>query len=339
MRKYIFVVLGIVVGALALFSMYDREDLYVVTDPYNYDAVADREFWIDTIKKVGPEKSYTEFVTVNNASSEEVRHVRSHVMGEALFDTEGVGGIGICDSSFGFGCFHGLFTVGFASVGDTFVQEADALCVERYGIFGTGCQHGIGHGIVEYVGHTNLSEALSLCEETSQPTPLLGCTSGVFMEHNTPFTVLPGVEALEPYPFDERKPYGVCEEVADKYKKSCYYELAGWWEVVLKGNELKMGELCSEIADSTFRHICSLGVGAITSHTSYYSVEESSHICFAMPKNIITSCHAGAAWSMLSNPDYSEQSEQVCAKLDTIESEKCKNSSNLAEQYSYDTSN
>lgn len=333
MKRLFFYVGGIlvlIVGFVFLLTINTQKS-QIITDPSKYNAFEDRTYWIKQIKTSGAEEAYQKFVEENNDSLFEVQHIRAHVMGEALFETEDIHGIAICDANFGFGCFHGLFTVGFASRGNIFIQESNAMCLDRYGPLGTGCQHGIGHGIVEYVGHDNLTDALNLCDETSQPTPLLGCTSGVFMEHNTPFTVLPGEETQEPYRFVEEKPYAACNTVDERHLESCYYELGGWWEVVLKGDKLKMGRLCSEISNSKLRNMCALGLGNIIGPTNSYDVVQSSVLCQQMPENVVAFCHAGAAWSLFSNPKFSEKATDICDALDGAQQEICMQNYNLAQ--------
>lgn len=304
-----------------------------VINAQNYDVEADRHYWLDKLETGSPSGVYADFVAQNSNVPIGVQHVRAHVIGEALFEVLGIEGIAVCDSNFGFGCFHGLFTVGFASEGESFVEDADAFCVEKYGVLGTGCQHGIGHGIVEYVGRDRLNDALALCERTSQPTPLLGCTSGVFMEHNTPFTVIPGVEPLPPYPYSNEQPYSRCNDVPEEYKKSCYYELGGWWEVVLKGDKKKMGELCDALLNETYRESCALGVGNIIGPTSNYNIEESARSCDLIPERIQVQCYAGAAWSMHANPEFTHRAELLCDYLqDDSEKSSCRQSYNLAQQ-------
>lgn len=333
--KRIFVVLvGVVVVFFAAFTLFSfQKSSPDVASGTSYDSQQDRQYWLGQLAESPAADVYTSFLADNRGAPIGVQHVRAHVIGEALFDTLGIKGIAICDSSFGFGCFHGLFTIGFASEGESFVEEADAFCVEKYGILGTGCQHGIGHGIVEYVGRKNLAGALSLCERTSQPTPLLGCTSGVFMEHNTPFTVIPGVEPLPPYPYSEKHPYSRCEEIPEKYKESCYYELGGWWEVVLSGDKKKMGENCNAIEDKVYREACALGVGNITGPTMNYSTERSADVCDMLPERIRTLCYAGAAWSMYANPEFMYRADSLCNRLsEKVNRNKCMSLYNLADQ-------
>ena len=152
------------------------------------------------------------------------------------------------------------------------------------------------------------------------------------MEFNTPLTILPDVESLEPYPFQEETPYAACEDIPDVYKDSCYYELGGWWEVVLKGNKEKMGELCNRISDTHLKGMCALGVGNIVGPTAQYSISQSSEICGRMPHDIITLCHAGAAWSMFSNPEFSDRAPQMCDTLPTrVDKDRCERTYDLTQ--------
>ena len=291
----------------------------------------ERAYWLDRIDERGERIAYGEFVKQTQDGANEYQHVRAHLMGEILFEVRGAQGIAICDENFGFGCFHGFFSAGFASMGSDFVRSADKVCVERFGPLGTGCQHGIGHGIVEYLGHTDVSKALELCDDTTQVVPLLGCTSGVFMETNTPFTTLPDEQPLPPVAFSQERPFSMCEEVDERFKESCYYELAGWWETVLLGDVAKMGALCSEVADIKYQRTCTLGIGNIVGHTSGYVVEESVRRCELLPAGLHTWCRAGVAWSMYSNPEHHTKYIQVCEGLSPKEFAVCTEYTNLAE--------
>ncbi|PCI30222.1 hypothetical protein COB52_01790 [Candidatus Kaiserbacteria bacterium] len=296
----------------------------------SYKPSEDKNYLRDLILEDGSLKAYSYFVEQNVSTSFGIRHLRAHIIGELIFEHEGVSGVSVCDSSFGFGCFHGLFTIGFSSLGTEFIKVATDVCVEQYGVMGAGCQHGIGHGIVEYLGVNNLKQALELCENTSQLTPLLGCTSGVFMEHNTPSSFSIDGEVPDPYKFTKKSPYAECKNVLDKYKPSCYYELGGWWEVVLQGDRVKMGELCSKIQDKQLRDSCSLGLGDMIGVRSEYNADESSNTCFKMAENVISMCHAGVAWSMFSNPEYRSLAPEVCDRLLDNSKVECNNFYNLS---------
>ena len=317
-------VLLLVVGAIVLPAWWSSA-------PTTDTVLGDREYWHERIDDRGAYVAYQEFVKANSTYPEGVQHVRAHMIGEVLYATVGIRGISVCDASFGFGCFHGLFTRGFAAHGETFVTEADKMCVNRFGVLGTGCQHGIGHGIVEYVGHSDIDRALALCSLTTQPAQLLGCPSGVFMERHTPFTVIPGEAPLPPLAFSEDDPYGLCNDVPDMYRPVCYFELGGWWEIVLDGDVLRMGALCEQIDTPFLRTPCFMGIGKIIGHTRAYDSERSFGACTRATEAYRGECMAGVAWSMYSNPAYNARATATCELLSGLEETICKRYTNVVE--------
>ena len=290
--------------------------------------------WQALIEREGGVKAYQQFRTENGSNLEGAQHLESHIFGEALYDAEGVSGIAVCESDFGFGCFHGFFLAGIAVEGPVFVRTANTACIERFGILGTGCLHGIGHGIVEYIGKKNLDQALALCKQTTQVNPLLGCTSGLFMEAHTPFTILPGEEPPEPHPFTSEAPYGLCDAVPQEYQQSCFFELGGWWQTVIRDNFERMGELCAAVQDRELRSVCALGVGRIISDVHAFEVEGSVEACerFALNEEQRQQCHTGAAWSMFSGLEDSAQALRMCSVLEKNAAHTCANSFDISER-------
>lgn len=326
-RRFLLPLLGVgilvlLIGALMIFSFYTENRSHSINDA---------SYWESRIEDRGAEVAYQEFVTENNNAPIGEQHVHAHIIGETLFETIGIRGIAVCDASFGFGCFHGLFTRGFAREGISFVKEADRMCIDRFGPLGTGCQHGVGHGIVEYVGHEDIHEALALCEHTTQPATLLGCTSGVFMERNTPFTVIPGEEPQPPLAFNAESPYGLCDGVSEEYKAVCYYELGAWWEVVLQDDIEVMGSLCTALTNEEYRTPCFLGIGKIIGHTRSYDSVKSEQACERASVEHLGLCMGGAAWSMYSHPEHNIKALGACEQLTGVQETLCKRYTNVVE--------
>ena len=290
-------------------------------------------FWKNHIEHLGAADAYGRFLEENNNLDVGEQHLGAHIFGESLYDALGAEGIGVCGSDFGFGCFHGFFLAGVAIEGPVFVRTANDACVERFGVLGTGCLHGIGHGIVEYIGKKNLKDALALCEQTTQVKPLLGCTSGLFMEAHIPLTVLPGEDPPKPHPFSNSAPYGLCEEVIDRHKMSCFFELGGWWQTVLHEDFERMGELCA-LADPGLRGICAQGVGRIISDTREFEVTPSAATCdrFSQNENLRTQCYIGAAWSMFSGLGDAQRANELCGILPAEEKEICMQSFDISKR-------
>jgi hypothetical protein len=288
------------------------------------------KYWAEQIKTRGAEGAYAEFKIKNAHSAEKGRHLSAHIMGEKIFESEGVSGIRFCDASFSFGCYHGFFGQVFARKGVESITELDAVCVHAFGPLGTGCQHGIGHGVLEYVGYQNIREALALCEKTTKSAPLLGCVSGVFMEYNMPLVGISEALAPENRKFSEETADEPCRLVDGSYKKSCYFELGGWLANSLYDNDAHVGDVCSSFS-TEWRALCFQGFGAMVPQREAYDLERSKAVCEKFSAEDEFFCRAGVAWAMYSVPEYRAQTESACAYADTAERARCMKFADLTE--------
>lgn len=294
------------------------------------DPVIAAAYWAERIKMNGVEAAYAEFKTKNAQSAERGRHLSAHIIGEKIFESEGVRGIRYCDASFSFGCYHGFFGQAFARGGVEAIEELDAVCVRAFGPLGTGCQHGMGHGVLEYVGYQNIGEALQLCEKTTQSATLLGCVSGVFMEYNMPLVGISDALAPQTRKFSEDTFDEPCRLVSDTYKKSCYFELGGWLESALYGEDAQIGEACSSLS-AEWRSLCFQGFGALVPQREEYDSDKSRAVCDAFSTEDALSCRSGVAWAMYSVPEYRSHTEFACAYSDHAMRERCMKQADLTE--------
>jgi len=292
------------------------------------DAGAYRAYWSEYAKRHGSAAAYEAFKNENATAPEEDRHRAAHVIGDVLYERESVRGIAICDQSFGFGCFHGLFSAAFAEErADELVRRLDDACLERFGVGGTGCQHGIGHGILEYLGYERLHDALALCDETARISPFLGCVSGVFMEYSNPLVSDPAANTFEtrPRPFDAAAPYGPCGAVPEPYRLSCYFELAPWWSAHMTGKYGEMGAFCAKLPREEDRRACTIGIGSHIAVKKEFDIENAGRACDALGGTTRRVwCRAGAAWAVHAESKADEaRAPELCTPLSTKEREEC----------------
>lgn len=279
-----------------------------------YDANSDsfnRSYWAERFVKNDISRVYHEFVEKNTQAPAQLQHLSAHVIGELLFEQAGVSGIRYCDASFGFGCYHGFFGSAVSQEGPSIIKKLDRECVATYGVLGTGCQHGIGHGIMEYVGGGRIVDALALCKETTQVTKLLGCTSGVFMEYNTP---LGSDDEFAPAQrlFDSTDAYSPCTEVDNEYKDSCYFELGQWFAIIFPNDYAHLMTLCSDVQEVEHRLKCFMGVGALTTPLSGYDVNKVLSVCESMEEIGEFACRAGASWAFFADPVQRVHASELC---------------------------
>lgn len=283
------------------------------TAPTAVDAVQEQERWSQRIREAGAEESYKEFKQLYANSNFGTQHTAAHIFGPILYETVGIRGITICDSSFSFGCYHGFFGAALSDKGLSIVTDLDKACVEKYGPYGTGCQHGIGHGLLEYMGYGNLVKALEACKLTTQKNLLHGCTSGVFMENNVPLTLGDQTARTETRKLNPNNPYEPCTDIPERFRESCYYELGQWWDKVYEKDYGTLGRLCGNIEKEAYREDCYLGVGNVVAPSTLYNIAQAIDLCEKMPDpegKLI--CRAGASWSFFAEPKYRELAPSMC---------------------------
>ncbi len=283
-------------------------------------APALRLHWQEQISALGPAGAYDKFKREYSKVHFSAQHLAAHVMGELIYETVGLPGLAICDPAFAFGCYHSFFGRAIAEKGEDIVKELDRQCVSRLGPGYTGCQHGIGHGLMEYFGSRRLAEALRECERTTVIHPLLGCTSGVFMEYNTPIVIgeqtSQSLRELSPDPLDP------CPSLQENFRPSCYFELAAWWHNYVDYGE--MGRLCARLDAASVREACFLGIGYIVVPFNEYRIKPSKTDCQKMPTSdggVL--CRAGAWWSYFAVPEQRSLADDMCADLTALERSRC----------------
>lgn len=318
-----FITLGllivVLITAYGLYARFATSESYSDADPA-YNAT----YWKSQIEAQGSVAAFALFKERNEKAPSERKHFSAHVFGAMLAETKGVEGITACDASFGFGCYHGFFSKIISTGGEAFVQKLDQACVATYGPFGTGCQHGIGHGILEYVGYQRIADALALCKQTTQKVPLLGCTSGVFMEYFSPLLERDGVLVQGTRSFDVNHPLAPCDTVLDEYKESCFFELGHWlYTTQRQSDSARPGVVCAEVPLAS-RPYCFLGLGDSAGPANRYNIAEATAYCDQFTGDARTYCRAGVSWSMFANPAYRTQASQACQLPAEADTARCK---------------
>jgi hypothetical protein len=273
------------------------------------------------IKKFGPETAYARLKEEYRQAPITLSHNAFHLFGEVLYKSLGLPGISVCDGTFGFGCFHGLFVSAVSDKGTSVINSLDEECVNKFGPLGLGCPHGIGHGLGEFFGPQKLEEQLSICKSLNWQGPLFGCSSGVFMEHNFPTNFKESdVTELNVRQLIGSQYYEPCSTTAKEFRQSCFFEQASWWTEIFYGDYEKIGKLCNSIVNTLEKIACLEGVGNVAVESSNYDTKEAISSCAKMPSRYTEAyCRVGASWAFFANSSESE-SEEVCQGLGNYES-------------------
>jgi hypothetical protein len=261
--------------------------------------------------------SYTAFKERYEHEDFEITHGAAHLFGEILFEAAGVENVLVCDTDMNFGCYHGFVRAAVSSLGLEVIASLDAVCSSIGASGAPVCQHGIGHGILEYVGHTNLADALDACASLDQPDPLAGCSGGVFMEYNVPFSIGERGEfqiAARPL-IDLRYPYAPCDTLENAaFSQSCYHELPQWWKQVYPEDYAEFGRFCQAVPERLDREACMGGIAKIIPQAANYEVEASATLCALLPgERAYGDCVVQAAWAIRANERDHERAKALCA--------------------------
>lgn len=287
--------------------------------------------WKNRFDQVDPSQAYSEFKKTFANANFGSQHVMAHFIGSEIYGLSGINGINVCDSTFAFGCYHGYFSQILSQEGLSVIKMLDETCVSKFGPLGSGCQHGIGHGVMDYFGPNKLVDALESCKDTTTPSPVAGCTSGVFMEYFVPILISDTGAEFSSRPFDELKPYEACPNLPKHFRQSCYYAIGQWWnQTFMRRDYSTQGLLCKNMPDNEFMEDCYLGIGNVVAPDSAYNVDKSIAWCKQMPDlNSIVLCQAGASWSFDANPDYRKLAVLMCGQLQGEEEAACVHKAHL----------
>lgn len=282
----------------------------------------EKRLWKKEIEDKGAERAYELFKEGNKDKEFGVAHTLAHIMGELIYEKEGIAGVAVCDSAFAFGCYHSFFGKAITENGPDVVFELDKECVKKWGPKGLGCPHGIGHGVLGFLGEDALVEALDICGKLSWKGPIGGCTSGVFMEYN--FRTMQSLEGAEPREFDASRPLYPCDSVPKPYAEACYFELPAWLMNVFGGDQARAGEFCALAPSGREREACYKGLGNSIGANERYDAVRSIAACSKMPdREGELLCRAGAAWSFFAEPTSRERKGEPCQGLAATENAYC----------------
>lgn len=316
--QYKTILLMCLASFVGLASFFIYQSLFAAHSPVG--SVPEVDQWISTIEDIGGAKAYDYFAELNKDEPYPVQHDNAHLFGEALYKVEGIPGVAVCDSRFGFGCYHSFFGWALMENGLSIIHDLDEACIAAYGEKGLGCQHGIGHGVLAELGHDALGEALVACKELNWQGPIGGCTSGVLMEYNFGTMDLGNTRVAT-----EDNLYEPCDSLdAERFGEACYFEQVSWWHVTSDEDPVFVGERCDELTDTRLREACFRGAGNTFAGRLEYGVDRIKDTCGAMPnREAELLCIEGAAWVVGSQPEYRDRWQELCEAFTGKEMNRC----------------
>jgi hypothetical protein len=114
-------------------------------------------------------------------------HLLGHVIGNVLYQQQGIAGINTCTQDFRNACSHSIVIGILTEHGEGALQEIADTCKRAPGGKGayTMCFHGLGHGVLAYTDY-NLEKAVAMCKRTGtaeyKNREFVECVGGTIME-------------------------------------------------------------------------------------------------------------------------------------------------------------
>ena len=256
------------------------------------DVKTETEYWKGRIADVGGKEAYTEFSNwiEHDAIDQDQVHTLAHIFGGALYRTEGVGGLSVCDARFTYGCLHEFLGEAIAEHGLPIVPQLNEECVHARVESPLSCQHGIGHGLTAALGYDEnaFKQALSVCRELPYSDPIGGCYGGVFMEYNVRTILSVRGEDAPVRPLSNGNYFETCDALSGDFLRPCFFWQPQWWHQLLrvKGESdediifVRLGELCSKAtAAPELSRACFEGIGNITAPAAGFDANRAAALC------------------------------------------------------------
>lgn len=319
--------LTILVLGEAYFLYEHREEARLPTRLQSKYFNAEKAQWSAEIDALGAKAAYQKFLDTYGRLPPGTVHSLAHVFGELLYEKEGLKGVAVCDSSFGFGCYHSFFGRAISDHGVGVVGELDKACVDAWGEKGLGCSHGIGHGLLWYIGDDKLKEALEICGTLTWKGPIGGCSGGVFMEYN--FHTMADPDLTSPRAFDKAHAQAPCDTLP-LYREACYFDIPQWWIRSSNGDYALAAALCREVSATKEQEACFRGIGNVLAPETQYTVKKTLEVCKSLGSSVESLlCRQGASWSFFAEPRVREHALEICEGLSKIEQGSCVNGSQI----------
>lgn len=254
----------------------------------------------------------------------DTQHQIGHILGELVYDQLGLAGVGECDASFSYGCYHAFFLSAISDHGLEVIEDLGQECMDVFGPppSSLGCEHGVGHGLGELLGPDKVREQLDHCQELMWDGAYFGCQSGVIMEYNFPTIITADEVITNLRPLEEGQQFSPCESLPEAYRKSCYYETPQWWfshQVSFEQAE----NWCLSLA-SPYQEDCMRGMPyGLYPHIGFDAEAIYTNCLGLSSERSQMLCVAGLAWTLYVNPETQPTAFEECSRLPEYQVQEC----------------
>ena len=157
-------------------------------------------------------------------------HLLGHVVGDIMYEQEGIAGMGLCQHDFRNACSHTMVVGALLEFGTGALPDIREACYDAPGGKGayTMCFHGLGHGVFAFNDY-DMDKTVQMCGELGTTDynnrEAIECFGGSVMEiiggggHDPELWSVQRAKYLDP-----DNPFALCQSdiIPEEYKPMCY---------------------------------------------------------------------------------------------------------------------
>ena len=259
-------------------------------------------------------------------------HQFAHLIGNIAYQKNGIEGVAICDSTFAFGCYHGVTEEFLKQKGPRSIPGVARECrrifskESKHSINYTGCIHGMGHGLLTWEG-LDLKKTLQDCdmlEKEDRPY----CYDGAFMEYS--FS-MPKQDMIAD------NPWLLCTSLNKQYHANCARYLPNLLRSVLHLNPSEVADTCLQASTRMLKDRCVDNIGFFVGQGSRGDIKKVIEHCDVVSdQEYKYRCITAAAGELIFQEykGWRENALFLCEILPKEWEEKClKRNQDIIEQY------
>lgn len=240
----------------------------------------------DFAKKNGVKKAYL-VLKEKYPNNDVAAHNFAHIVGYEALRQEGILGLGICDTSYNYGCHHGFVEVYLKQFGIESVKDIENTCQKLGPVHAPSCIHGIGHGVM-VVDAYEIKKALADCDLLNKPSRLY-CWDGAFMERITS-SMLGDNFKLE---IDNSNIDEPCVSVEEIYKEQCFRNQVTVWYSFYQNSVGEVASRCSLTRDS-YQKTCFESIGLLNVIAAAGDLQRIINNCLVLNTDALDFCFIGS---------------------------------------------
>ena len=236
-------------------------------------------------------------------------HIIGHYIGEETYRRYGLSAIGMCDTKYNFGCYHGVvqYVARLHGPDPVFLKKLYDSCLGQTHS-SANCSDPLGHASATLVDF-DIPKALLLCDKFFPiPNEQMHCGLGVFMEYFNTDTA-----KLFPQKINQQSLLHMCDSYASIYKRGCvelsltYITDIYYWTIP------QLTAHCRSFSEVPVLDRCLYGVGALAAKQFLSNGVDPVPVCVGMP-DYYDSCMIGILRTYQS-VDQSWRVKPLCALM------------------------